>query len=160
MTGLITDLEDVFRPSLPLALTPTAHTVPTVASSSPTEDNPSLPISLLWGLKGPNSCQGLDTGLLQSQTSQSREESVPKKWGGKKTQNKPQTKNPHATKTKQTNPKNPLNPFPATGKILKLTIWSGYSRLESGFFIITLSCLNHIQEQWKEGETGHGTVSG
>lgn len=38
MTGLITDLEDIFIPILPLALTPTAHSVLTVTSSSPTED--------------------------------------------------------------------------------------------------------------------------
>lgn len=114
MTGLTTDWEDVFRPSLPPTLTPTAHSVSTVTRSSPlkTRPNPSLPISLLRGFKGPNSCQSPDTGLLQSQTFWSREETVLKQEGGKKTPNKPQTKNYHTTENKQTNPKNPLNPSP------------------------------------------------
>lgn len=37
MTGLITDLEDVFRPSLPLAFTPAVQSVSTVTSSSSAE---------------------------------------------------------------------------------------------------------------------------
>lgn len=105
MTGLITDLEDVFRSSLPPALTPTAHSVSTVTSSSPlkTRPNPSLPISLLWGFKGPNSCQSPDTGLLQSQTLRSREETVLKQGGGEK---KSQT-NPKQKTTTQQKPNKP-----------------------------------------------------
>lgn len=114
MTGLITDLEDVFRPSLPPAFTPTAHSVSSYQQLPPKDKTKpfsahqfavrvqgaqQLPEPWHWSAAKPDFPeQGRDCAETRGR--------------GKKTPNKPQTKNHHTTKTKQTNPRNPLNPFP------------------------------------------------
>lgn len=113
MPGLITDLEDVFRPSLPLALTPTAHSVPTVASSSPTGDRtkPFSAHQFAERVQGAQQLPGLDTGLLQSQTAQSREETAEEMGREKKPKQTPYKKPTH-NKNQTNQPKRDTKPFP------------------------------------------------
>lgn len=140
MTGLIPDLEDVFRPSLPPALTPTAHSVSTVTSSSLAEGKTkpfsthqfAVRVQEAQQLPGPRHCSAAKPDFPE----QGRD--CCRKGEGKKPKQTPNKKPPH-NKNQTNQPKKPTKPFSLPlQKILKLTIWSGYSRLESGFFIIML----------------------